>query len=273
MITFPNAKINLGLNIISKRPDNYHNLETIFYPVDLQDALEVVDAQDETGCNLHISGLKIDGDPQKNLVVKAYNFLKERFPLPPVDVYLHKVIPFGAGLGGGSSDAAFMLRLLRDKYTLPLTDNELMIIASRLGADCPFFLLNKPVLAGGIGNEFSPVRLSLKDYFLVLVKPDILVSTAEAYSLVKPVRPEISLSDIIEKPVEEWKKLMVNDFEQSVFSRYPEIEAIKNVLYESGAVYASMSGSGSSVYGLFTKSVDLSEKFSGCFLWQGKCNY
>ncbi|WP_455497923.1 4-(cytidine 5'-diphospho)-2-C-methyl-D-erythritol kinase [Coprobacter sp.] len=273
MITFPNAKINLGLNIVSKRSDNYHNLETIFYPIDLQDALEVVDAPEKIGCNLHISGLQIDGDPQNNLVVKAYNFIKESFSLPSIDVYLHKVIPFGAGLGGGSSDAAFMLCLLRDKYKLPLVDDDLMVLASRLGADCPFFLFNKPVLAEGIGNQFSSVQLSLKNYFLVLVKPDILVSTAEAYSLVKPVQPEISLSDIVKRPVKEWRTLMVNDFERSVFSRYPEIGIIKEALYKAGAVYASMSGSGSSVYGLFTEAVDLSSEFSGCFLWQGKCNY
>lgn len=273
MITFPNAKINLGLNIVSKRPDNYHNLETIFYPIDLQDALEVVDAPEKTGCNLHISGLQIDGDQQTNLVVKAYKYLKESFLLPSVDVYLHKVIPFGAGLGGGSSDAAFMLRLLRDKYELQVTDEKLLSLASRLGADCSFFLLNKPVLASGIGNVFSPVSFSLKNYYLVLVKPDVLVSTAEAYSLVKPMEPAVPLSDIVKMPVKEWRFQMVNDFEKSVFSRYPEIKAIKEVLYEAGAVYASMSGSGSSVYGLFSEPVDLSEEFSGCFVWQGKCNY
>ncbi len=273
MITFPNAKINLGLNIVAKRPDNYHNLETVFYPIPLQDALEVVDLSGEAKSRLHISGLQIDGDPDKNLIIKAYNLLRENFELPAVDIYLHKVIPFGAGLGGGSSDAAFMLSLLRDKYKLPLTDEDLLSLAARLGADCPFFLLNKPVLATGIGNEFSPISLSLKNYDLLLVKPDIAVPTAEAYSLVKPAYPEIPLSEVVKMPVEEWKNYMKNDFEPSVFARHPEIAQIKHRLYEAGALYASMSGSGSSLYGVFRNLPDLSDHFPGCFVWQGKCMY
>lgn len=273
MITFPNAKINLGLNIVSKRTDNYHNLETIFYPIPLQDALEVVDLSESVKSCLHISGLQIDGDPDKNLVIKAYNLLKENFDLPVIDIYLHKIIPFGAGLGGGSSDAAFMLRLLRDKYKLPLTDEQLFPLAVQLGADCPFFLLNKPVLATGIGNEFSPIEISLADYYLLLVKPEVSVSTAEAYSMINPIYPEIPLSEIVKMPIEKWRKYMTNDFEQSVFPRYPEIAELKERIYDLGAVYASMSGSGSSLYGLFHELPDPKDFFPRCFIWKGKCLY
>ncbi|MEI3341233.1 MAG: 4-(cytidine 5'-diphospho)-2-C-methyl-D-erythritol kinase [Coprobacter fastidiosus] len=274
MIIFPNAKINLGLNIVAKRPDNYHNLETIFYPIPLEDALEVVDLPGKTDACLHISGLQIDGEPNKNLIIRAYDLLKASFDLPAVDIYLHKVIPFGAGLGGGSSDAAFMLRLLKDKYKLPVSEEMLLSLAARLGADCPFFLLNRPVLATGIGNEFTPVSLTLKNYYLVLVKPDIMIPTAKAYSLVKPEQPKVPLSEIVKKPVEEWKNLMTNDFEKSVFSHYPEIAEIKSRLYDIGAVYASMSGSGSSVYGLFSNLPELPDDlFPGSFVWQGECRY
>lgn len=252
MITFPNAKINLGLNITEKRPDGYHNLETIFYPIPLEDALEVCPRKEGEGkYSLSQSGLAIEGDADKNLVVKAYKLLDEACGLPPADIYLYKHIPSGAGLGGGSADAAFMLKLLNETYNLKLTDDQLEEYAARLGADCAFFVRNRPTYAEGIGNIFSPVELSLAGWQLLLVKPDIFVSTRDAFARICPRRPQRNLKDIIGQPVESWKDCMVNDFEESVFPQFPAIGDIKTELYRLGAVYASMSGSGSSVYGLF----------------------
>ena len=252
MITFPNAKINLGLNITEKRPDGYHNLETIFYPIPLEDALEACPRKEGPGCySLSQSGLSIEGDAENNLVVKAYKLLDETYHLPPVDIYLHKHIPSGAGLGGGSADAAFMLKLLNRMYRLNLTDDQLETYAARLGADCAFFVRNQPTYAEGIGNIFSPVELSLTGWQLLLVKPDILVSTRDAFARIRPRHPERNLRDLISQPVESWKDYMINDFEESVFPQFPAIGDIKTELYRLGAVYASMSGSGSSAYGLF----------------------
>ena len=270
MITYPNAKINLGLNIVEKRPDGYHNLETIFYPIALQDALEVTQLEGEKEYALALSGTPIEGDPEQNLVVKAYKLLKSDFPnLPPVNIHMFKHIPTGAGLGGGSADAAFMLKLLNDKFQLKLSVEKLEEYASRLGADCAFFIQNKPVFASGIGNIFEPVQVSLKGYYIVLVKPDVFVSTKEAYSLVKPKKLAQSLKEIARMPVETWRATMKNDFEESVFKLYPEIAAIKDKLYDMGAIYASMSGSGSSVFGIFREQVEfVDEVFSGCFCRQ-----
>lgn len=270
MITYPNAKINLGLNITEKRPDGYHNLETVFYPIPLQDALEVKPLDGENEYLLKIAGTQITGEPEDNLVIKAYRLLKQDYPhLPSIDIHMFKHIPTGAGLGGGSSDAAFMLKLLNEKFSLHISVSQLEEYAARLGADCAFFIQNKPVFASGIGNIFEPIELSLKGYYLVLVKPDIFVSTKEAYALVKPQKPQLSLKDIIHKPIEEWKNTMVNDFEKSVFHKFPEIAAIKDKLYDMGAIYASMSGSGASVFGLFKEQVKyVDEVFYGCFCRQ-----
>lgn len=270
MITYPNAKINLGLNIVEKRPDGYHNLETIFYPINLQDALEVTQLEGEKEYELTLSGTAIEGDPDQNLVVKAYRLLKEDYPdMPPVDIHMYKHIPTGAGLGGGSADAAFMIKLLNEKFKLGLTIEKMEEYAARLGADCAFFIRNKPVFASGIGNIFEPVQLSLKGYYLVLVKPDIFVSTKDAFSLIQPMKPVHSLKEIARMPVETWRATMKNDFEYSVFQKYPEIAAIKDKLYDMGAIYASMSGSGSSVYGIFREQVEfVDEIFNGCFCRQ-----
>lgn len=270
MITYPNAKINLGLNITEKRPDGYHNLETVFYPIPLQDALEVKPLDGENEYLLKIAGTQITGEPEDNLVIKAYRLLKQDYHhLPSIDIHMFKHIPTGAGLGGGSSDAAFMLKLLNEKFSLHISVSQLEEYAARLGADCAFFIQNKPVFASGIGNIFEPIELSLKGYYLVLVKPDIFVSTKEAYALVKPQKPQLSLKDIIHKPIEEWKNTMVNDFEKSVFHKFPEIAAIKDKLYDMGAIYASMSGSGASVFGLFKEQVKyVDEVFYGCFCRQ-----
>ena len=270
MITYPNAKINLGLNITEKRPDGYHNLETVFYPIPLQDALEVTRQDGLQDYSLKLSGTPIEGDAEQNLVIKAYRLLKNDFPeISGIDIHMYKLIPTGAGLGGGSADAAFMIKLLNEKFKLNLSIAQMEEYAARLGADCAFFIQNKPVFATGIGNVFEPIDLSLKGYFLVLVKPDIFVSTKDAYALTRPQTPEVCIKDIIQQPIETWKTCLKNDFEDSVFPKYPEIAAIKDKLYDMGAVYASMSGSGSSVFGLFKEQIEfVDEVFSGCFCRQ-----
>jgi 4-diphosphocytidyl-2-C-methyl-D-erythritol kinase len=273
MITFPNAKINLGLNIVEKRPDGYHNLETVFYPVPIEDALEVNILNESTQkFRLHQAGLEIAGEAENNLVVKAYKLLDKRFNLPPVDIHLFKHIPSGAGLGGGSSDATYMLKLLNEKFNLELSDENLEEYAAKLGADCAFFIRNTPTYAEGIGNIFSPISLSLKGYQIVLVKPDIFVSTRDAFAQIKPHRQEIPLKEVIKQPIEEWKERMVNDFEESVFPQFPAIKEIKEKLYEAGAIYAAMTGSGSSVFGLFKPENDkvAKEDFGEkAFVYQG----
>ena len=271
MITYPNAKINLGLNIVEKRPDGYHNLETIFYPINLQDALEVTELENEEGeYKLKVSGVPIEGDAENNLVVKAYRLLKKDFPdMSPINIHMFKHIPTGAGLGGGSADAAFMIKLLNEKFNLKLSIEKMEEYAAILGADCAFFIQNKPVFASGIGNIFENITLSLKGYYIVLVKPDIFVSTKDAFSHITPMHPNQSLKEIIRMPVETWRATMKNDFEESVFQKYPEIAAIKNKLYDMGAIYASMSGSGSSVFGIFREQVEhIEEVFNGCFCRQ-----
>ena len=249
MITFPNAKINLGLNITERRPDGYHNLETVFYPIPLCDALEITDANKTS---LTISGLNIEGDIEKNLVVKAYRLLEEDFKLPTIEINLLKKIPCGAGLGGGSSDAAFTIKILNEKYNLNITEKQQKEYASKLGADCAFFISNKPSYATGIGNILKDINLSLSNYYIYLIKPNIHISTAEAYSSIIPQKNEVSLQDIILKtPIEEWKNYIFNDFEKSIFKQHQEIKELKETLYKQGALYASMSGSGSSVFGIF----------------------
>ena len=273
MLVFPNAKINLGLNITEKRPDGYHNLETIFYPVPVEDALEInILNEGNEKFRLHQAGMEIAGEAENNLVVKAYKLLDARFNLPPIDIHLFKHIPSRAGLGGGSADAAFMLKLLNEKFNLGLATEELEDYAARLGADCAFFVRNQPTYAEGIGNIFSPITFSLKGYQIWLVKPDIFVSTKDAFARIRPHRPDRSLKDIVQLPVEEWKGIMVNDFEESVFPQFPAIGEIKEEMYRQGAIYASMSGSGSSVYGIFKEDASLPEVNFGekAFVYQGK---
>ena len=260
MIAFPNIKINLGLSITEKRPDGYHNLETVFYPVALEDALEIRTSPNaDRKFTLHQHGMEIAGNPEDNLVVKAYLLMDKEFHLPPVEIHLYKHIPSGAGLGGGSSDAAFMLKLLNEHYNLQLSDNQLEDYAATLGADCAFFIKNTPTYAEGIGNIFSPIELSLKGYRMMIVKPDVFVSTREAFANIRPHRPEYPVREVIRRPVAEWKDTLINDFEASVFPQYPVIGEIKEELYHQGAIYASMSGSGSSVFGLFAADTTLPE--------------
>lgn len=271
MICFPNAKINLGLNIVSKRNDGYHNLETIFYPVDIQDALEIIEKPSLSKDILVESGIRVDASPDTNLVMKALGLMRAHYSFPSVEVHLLKKIPFGAGLGGGSSDASFMLKLLNRIFTLGASDDELAALAVQLGADCPFFIYNRPVFASGIGEVFESVDVSLAGYSLVLVKPDIFVSTKDAFAEIIPKEVDLSLKEIIKRPLGEWVNLMKNDFEKSVFSKYPQIEEIKNNLYRKGALYASMSGSGSSVFGIFKeKPEDFQEIYPESFVWDGK---
>lgn len=272
MILYPNAKINIGLNVVEKRSDGYHNLETVFYPIPLQDALEVTPLQSvatEKGYHFKLMGAVLDGTPDDNLIVRAYRLLRDELRLPPVSLYLYKHIPTGAGLGGGSSDAAYTIKALNEIFKLNLTTEKMEDYSARLGADCAFFVKNEPVFATGIGNEFHQLQLSLKGKVLVLVKPDVFVSTKDAYSLVTPTRPEKSLPELLSQPIETWKDTVVNDFELSVFPKFPEIACIKDKLYDLGALYASMSGSGSSVYGIFDKPVEnVDEVFAGYFCRQ-----
>lgn len=255
MIIFPNAKINIGLNIIERRPDGYHNLETVFYPVQIKDALEIITAD---VFSFESSGLDIPGRAEDNLCVKGYELLKKDYDLPPVKIHLHKHIPIGAGLGGGSADAGFFIRLLNQHFDLSLTDEQMMAYARQLGADCAFFIQNKPVFAFEKGDEFEPIKLDLSAYKIVVVMPPVHISTAEAYGGVKAASVKESLLELIRYPVSEWKKHIKNDFEITIFKNHPSIRGVKAALYEAGALYASMSGSGASVFGIFDKTPDLS---------------
>ncbi len=264
MILFPNAKINLGLNITERRPDGYHNLETIFYPLMIKDALEIVKSDK---LSFQSSGIRIPGDDYTNLCLKAYHLLKHDFDMPPISIHLHKNIPIGAGLGGGSADAAFMIKLLNHQFELGLTPEQMMNYGRRLGADCAFFINNRPVYAFEKGDRFEPVELDLSAYYLVLVMPPVHVSTAEAYGRINPKPTETSLKDLIKQPVSDWRTHIKNDFEEHIFKAYPIIADVKNYLYQTGAFYASMSGSGASVFGIFERQPDLSalEKINQVF--------
>ncbi|MEG0011657.1 MAG: 4-(cytidine 5'-diphospho)-2-C-methyl-D-erythritol kinase [Muribaculaceae bacterium] len=254
MIRFPNAKINLGLNIVRRRDDGYHDIETVFYPIPLNDILEIVPSESGT-TTLTITGNKIDCAPEKNLVMKAYNLLATKYKLAPMDIYLHKIIPDGAGLGGGSSDATNTLMSINEITKLGLNNIEIAKFASLLGADCPFFAYNKPLLATGIGNIFTPISFSLSGMHLALIKPNVSIPTALAYSNVTPAESVISLHEILSYPTHEWKKLLKNDFEKSVFATYPQLLDIKQSLYDAGAIYSAMSGSGSSIFGIFESAI------------------
>jgi 4-diphosphocytidyl-2-C-methyl-D-erythritol kinase len=265
MVLFPNCKINLGLNIIRKRFDGYHDLETVFYPLGLKDALEVIQS-DET--HFHLSGLTVNGNTKDNLCLKAYHLLKKYFPdLPPVNIHLHKTIPIGAGLGGGSADGAFMLSMLNKKFALQLTQEQLINYALQLGSDCPFFIINKPCFATGRGEMLSAVEEDLSAYKIILVNPGMHVSTKEAFSKLIPVIPEKSIRNIITQPISTWKDELVNDFEINVFQQFPAIKEIKNILYNAGAIYASMTGSGSTVFGIFESNVKLNFSFPENYIY------
>jgi len=256
MILFPNAKINIGLNVLSRRTDGYHNLETVFYPIPLHDSIEVVEADQ---MSFNSSGIEIPGHANENLCLKAYDLLLKDFQLPALSIHLHKQIPIGAGLGGGSSDAAFFVKLLNEKFGLGLGTEQMQDYVRKLGADCAFFISNKPVFASGKGDQFTSIDLDLSVYKIVLVMPPVHVSTGEAYRGVKPHTPEVSLLNLIKLPVPEWKGKIKNDFEDSIFKTHSLIRGVKAALYEKGALYAAMSGSGSAVYGVFESQPDMLE--------------
>ena len=304
MITFPNAKINIGLNILRKREDGFHDIESIMYPLKgiCFDALEIVSpspalpkGKGERKAELFVSGISIQGNSEDNLCLKAYNLIAKDYPLPPINIYLHKAIPMGAGLGGGSADGAFMIRLLNDEFELGLAWGELHHYAKQLGSDCSFFISNMPAFAEGRGDELETLKLDLSNYHIAVVYPNIHINTAEAYAMVKPRHaPALKgekfipcLREVIQQhplgrsertPSEgaTWKNNIHNDFEDAIFPKHPELKKIKEKLYSLGAVYASMSGSGSAVYGIFRKDTStplsvtsVKKYFRGMSVWQG----
>lgn len=267
MLSFPNAKINIGLNIIEKREDGFHNIESIFYPVGWKDGLEVVFSD----CfKLDTTGLEIPGKLEGNLIYKAYQLMKPHFQVErEPHFHLHKVIPMGAGLGGGSADGAFALTLLNDVFKCELDHSQLHEYAAQLGSDCPFFVVNKPSFVFDRGVKFEQIDIDLSSYYIVLVNPNIHIGTKEAYAGITPRMPEKSLINLIRQPISKWKGSIQNDFEERLLISYPKIADLKSQLYDEGAIYASMTGSGSTVYGIFEKEVDIESKFKGLSMWQG----
>ena len=274
MIDFPCAKINLGLNITEKRADGYHNLETVFFPIPICDALEIKTMDERfpsnVACDLKVTGNNVCCNENDNLIVKAYNMIAADFDIPRVHAHLYKNIPSEAGLGGGSSDAAYMIRLLDQRFRINIGNAEMEKYAARLGADCPFFITAEPSYAEGIGEILSPVNITdnnLEGYSLVVVKPQIAVSTKEAISNITPRKPLMCCREIVAQPIETWKDALCNDFEESVFGIYPQLNDIKNRIYTLGAAYAQMSGSGSSLFGIFKSDVDeqsIKNEFADC---------
>jgi 4-diphosphocytidyl-2-C-methyl-D-erythritol kinase len=275
MITFPIAKINLGLNVVEKRPDGYHNLQTVFYPVPIMDALEIVPMSEgfpsDVDCDLKVTNINIQGDEQRNLVVRAYQLLKADFPnLPRIHAHLWKGIPIQAGMGGGSSDCAYMIRLLNETFELGLTNEQMEQYAARLGADCAFFIQSSPCYAEGIGEILQPIALDLSGWHIGVVRPDIPVPTKEAFSRIQPHYPALNCREAVMQPVETWRNNLTNDFEESVFALHPEIGNVKEQLYNMGATYAAMTGSGSALFGLFKEHPDgLGPAFPNMFTFSG----
>ena len=261
MIQRPCAKINLGLNIVSKRPDGYHNLETVFYPINLNDEICIEPVLDKEitkyQCSLSIKGINIEGDLQQNLIVKAYNILKKYYPQTPnVNVTLTKNIPTQAGMGGGSSDCAYTIKMLNEMFNLKMSIKDMQSFAAKLGADCPFFINPQPSYATGIGEILTPIDINLSKYKIAIVKPPVMISTKEAFSNIIVKQPIKCCKEIVAQPIETWKEELINDFENSICTIHPEIGRIKNRLYDLGAIYASMTGSGSALFGIFEKEIE-----------------
>lgn len=267
MITFPNAKINLGLNIVSRRPDGYHDIETVFYPIALTDVLEIVPGT-SNDTTLTCYGRTIDCPMEKNLVMKAYRLMQRQYAVPAVDIHLYKHIPDGAGLGGGSSDAAHVMTMLNEMFNLGIDKPQLATLAATIGADCAFFVYNTPMMATGIGDQLSPIDINLKGKHLLLAKPNVSVPTREAYARVTPHPSQVSPAQVVTWPLPQWDGVLVNDFEPSVFAAHPKLWLMKMTMLEAGACYACMSGSGSSIVGIFD-SANMAEtardKFADCF--------
>jgi 4-diphosphocytidyl-2-C-methyl-D-erythritol kinase len=267
MITFPNAKLNIGLNVVRKRPDGFHDLESCFYPVGWCDALEILPGEE---LSFTLSGIPVPGDPATNLCLKAYHLLRQDHLLPPVRMQLHKVIPIGAGLGGGSADCAFALKMLNTLFSLQLSDDELENYARPLGSDCAFFVRNKPVFAREKGDVFEPLAVDLRGYTCAVVYPGIHITTGEAYRNVRPAEPAVDLKESLQQDIRTWKYTVKNDFEAALFPRYPVLREIKEAFYDAGAIYASMTGSGSAVYGIFEQQVPATLQFPDTYsVWQG----
>ena len=266
MILFPNAKINLGLYITQKRPDGFHELTTCFVHVPWSDILEITESDQFSFTS---SGLAIEGPTSKNLCFRAYEALKVDFNIPPVHIHLHKVIPMGAGLGGGSSDASFTLKGLRDLFKLPLTDAQLLPYAAQLGSDCAFFIGKEAQIGTGRGEILTPIDLNLAWKYLVLIFPNFGISTQEAFAGIKPKKAPNKISEVINTSLDTWKEALSNDFEKSLFPKYPQLAKIKTELYNLGAVYAAMSGSGSTLFGLFDQPIDIPETWQKLPHWHG----
>ena len=271
MIDFPIAKINLGLRVTAKRPDGYHDIETVFYPVGLCDALEfVVSGKSAVNDSIATSGFNIGVDPEENLVIRTVKRIRERYTFPYLRIHLHKGIPTGAGLGGGSSDSASILITINRHFGLEMPEKELNSIALELGSDCPFFLEGVPVVASGRGEILKPVIPVLSGYHLVLLNPGVGISTREAYQNVKPAKSSEGLPELIAHPINEWRKLIMNDFEDFAFKKHAVIGKIKAELYENGALFSLMSGSGSSVYGIFRERPQLAGSLKRYLIYEGK---
>ena len=269
MIDFPGCKINLGLSVLRKRPDGFHEVETLMYPVPMNDALEIIPARDGQ-FSFNISGFDISGDRKANLVVRAFELIKSEFDLPAIKVHLHKAIPFGAGLGGGSADAAATIKLCNQLFNLNLSVEEMEDYARPLASDYAFFIHNHPAPPTAKGDQVHAENLSLKNSFLLIVKPPVHINTTEAYSWITPTEKEANLQKIVQMPLKKWRGLLLNDFENAVFEKFPEIRGIRDELYSVGALYASLSGSGSAVFGLFDKEPATKDRFENYFTWQGK---
>lgn len=269
MLNFPNAKINIGLNIVERRSDGFHNIESVFYPIQWRDGLEMAKSN---SFDFRTTGLPIPGKAESNLIIKALALVKEQTGVDVFKsiVHLHKVIPMGAGMGGGSADGAFALKLANDLFELNLSNSDLQEFARKLGSDCAFFIENRPVFCYDKGDQFRETTLDLSGKYIVVVNPNIHISTAEAYAGVQPRKWEIGLKRAILQPIEEWSVIIKNDFEDSLLPNYPTIQEIKNHLYDLGAVYASMTGSGSTVYGIFESKPLLQNAFTGFTVWAGE---
>ncbi len=268
MLIYSNAKINIGLNIVEKRNDGFHNIETVFFPIGIRDAIEIADSKSEAPYTFSASGIPINIDAKDNIVVKAYELIKAKYDFPSQDIHLHKNTPFGAGLGGGSANAAFMIKLLNKKFKLGMSTGEMEGEVKKLGSDCAFFIKNKPAFAIEKGDKMNSIDVDLSGYHILLIKPDVNISTPEAYAKIKPHKPEKSLEELIKQPIETWRTTITNDFEDSIFPKHPQLAKIKNELYEQGAIYAAMSGSGSSMFGLFKDEPNILPQWEKHFCWK-----
>ena len=266
MICFPNAKINIGLNIIEKRPDGFHNIESVFYPVPFCDVMEVKPAK---RFEIKTFGYDLDISENENILYNTWELFRKKYQISPLEIALLKNIPPGSGLGGGSSDAAFLIKIMNDFFELNLNSNQLKNLAAQIGSDCPFFIKNKPALVTGKGEKIEKIPLSLKGLYLIIIGFNLKISSVDAYSNIHPQKPVRQLSDLIKSPTEYWKDIIHNDFEQTIFDQFEQIKEMKNQLYHTGAIYASMTGSGSAIYGLFSDKPKLRTNIANAVLWEG----